>query len=46
MEVRVKLPLKIDKRKVCALKTGSSLVQVKSIAECSPGAYCNTFELH
>ena len=28
------------------LKTGGSLVQVKSIAECSTGAFCNTFELH
>ena len=36
--------LKIDNTKV--LKTGGSLVQVKSIAECSNGAFCNTFDLH
>ena len=35
---------KIDKTKV--LKTGCSLVQVDSIAECSGGAFCNTFDLH
>ena len=35
---------KIDKMKV--LKTGGSLMQVKSIAECSRGAFCNTFDLH
>ena len=35
---------KIDKIKV--LKTGGSLMQVKSIAECSLGAFCNTFDLH
>ena len=33
----------IDETKV--LKTGGSLVQVKSIAECS-GAFCKTFDLH
>ena len=32
---------KIDKTK--ALKTGVSLVQIKSIEECS---FCNTFDLH
>ena len=35
---------KIDKTKV--LKTGGSLLQVESIAECSTGAFCNTFDLH
>ena len=33
---------KIDKTKV--LKTGGSLIQAKSIAECS--GFCNTSELH
>ena len=40
----LKWPLKKDKTKV--LKTGGSLVQVESIAECSTGAFCNTFDLH
>ena len=35
---------KIDKTKV--LKTDGSLTQVKSIAECSLGAFCNTFDLY
>ena len=35
---------KIDKTKV--LKTKSSLMKVKSIAECSLGAFCNTFDRH
>ena len=35
---------KLDKTK--ALKTDGSLIQVKSIAECSLGAFCNTFNLH
>ena len=35
---------KIDKTKV--LKTNGSLMKVESIAECSLGAFCNTFELH
>ena len=35
---------KIDKTKV--LKTDDSLMQVKCIAECSLGAFCNTFDLH
>ena len=34
----------IDKTKV--LKTDGSLMQVESIAECSLGAFCNTFDLH
>ena len=37
--------LKIDKTKVLKTK-GSSLMKVKSIAECSLGAFCNTFDLH
>ena len=35
---------KIDKTKV--LKTNGSLMKVQSIAECSLGAFCNTFDLH
>ena len=35
---------KIDKTKVS--KTNGSLMKVKSIAECSLGAFCNTFDLH
>ena len=35
---------KIDKTKV--LKTNGSLMRAKSIAECSLGAFCNTFDLH
>ena len=34
----------IDKTKV--LKTNGSLMKVESIAECSLGAFCNTFDLH
>ena len=35
---------KIGKAK--ALKTHGSLMKVESIAECSLGAFCNTFDLH
>ena len=28
------------------LKTNDSLMKVDSIAECSLGAFCNTFDLH
>ena len=35
---------KIDKTKV--LMTNGSLMKVESIAECSLGAFCNTFDLH
>ena len=35
---------KIDTTKV--LKTNGSLMKGESIAECSLGAFCNTFELH
>ena len=35
---------KIDKTKV--LMTNGSLMKVVSIAECSLGAFCNTFDLH
>ena len=35
---------KIGKTKV--LKTNGSLMKVESIAECSLGAFCNTFDLH
>ena len=40
----LKHPLKIDKTKVS--KTNGSLMKVESIAECSLGAFCNTFDLH
>ena len=40
----LKWPLKIDKTKV--LMTSGSLMHVKSIAECSTRAFCNTFDLH
>ena len=35
---------KIDKTKV--LKRNGSLMMVESIAKCSLGAFCNTFDLH
>ena len=35
---------KIDKTKV--LKTNGSIMKVESIAKCSLGAFCNTFDLH
>ena len=35
---------KIDKTQV--LKTNGSLMKVESIAECSLGAFCYTFDLH
>ena len=35
---------KIDKIKV--LKSNDRLMKVESIAECSLGAFCNTFDLH
>ena len=35
---------KIDKTKV--LKTNGSLMKVETIAECSLGAFCNTFDMH
>ena len=35
---------KIDKTKV--FKTNNSFMKVESIAECSLGAFCNTFDLH
>ena len=34
------------KYKTNVLKTNSSLMKVESIAECSLGAFCNTFDLH
>ena len=40
----LKQPLKKDKTMV--LKTNGSLMKVESIAECSLGAFCNTFDLH
>ena len=35
---------KIDKTNI--FKTNGSLMKVESIAECSLGAFCNTFNLH
>ena len=35
---------KIDKDLI--LMTTDSLMKVKNIAECSLGAFCNTFDLH
>ena len=35
---------KIDKTKI--FRTNGSLMKVKSIAECSLGAFCNTLDLH
>ena len=43
-KTRLKQPLKIDEIKV--LTTNGSLMKVESIAECSLGAFCNTFDLH
>ena len=40
----LKRSLKTDKTKV--LKTIGSLMKVESIAECSLGVFCNTFDLH
>ena len=40
----VKQSLKIDKTE--SLMTNGSLMKVKSIAECSSRAFCNTFDLH
>ena len=40
----LKRPLK--KTKKLAFKTDYRLMQVKSIAECSKRAFCNTFDLH
>ena len=48
IEVTVKPVLsghsELDKTNV--LKTNGSLMKVESIAECSLGAFCNTFDLH
>ena len=35
---------KMDKTNV--LTTNGSLMKVKTIADCSLGAFCNTFDLH
>ena len=37
---------KIDKAKVLKSNATCSLMKVESIAECSIGAFCNTFDLH
>ena len=41
-------PAKIGHSKICAkvLKTNWRQIQVESIAECSLGAFCNTFDLY
>ena len=40
----LKRPLKIDKTKV--FMANGSLIKAENIAECSLGAFCNTFDLH
>ena len=42
----VKPVLKCHSQKTINLKTKYRLMQVKSIAECSKGTFCNTFDLH
>ena len=42
----LKRPLNKRKKNVCFIKTDNRIMQVKSIAECSQGAFCNTFDLH
>ena len=42
----VKRPLKIDNITGLNIMTTGSLIMVESIAECSFGAFCNTFDLH
>ena len=37
---------KTDNLKTKDLKTNGSLMKVGSIAECSLGAFCNSFDLH
>ena len=39
-------PLNKIQKIVCFFKTDYGIMQVKSIAECSQGAFCNTFDLH
>ena len=41
----LKRPL-TNRKKTKVLKTNGSLMKVESIAECSLGAFCNTFDLH
>ena len=42
----LKRPLNKRHKVVCFIKTDFRIMQVKSIAECSNGAFCNTFDLH
>ena len=42
----LKRPLNKRQKIVCFIKTDYRIMQVKSIAECSQEAFCNTFELH
>ena len=41
----LKRPLNIRQKNVCFIKTDYRIMQVKSIAECSQGAFCNPFDL-
>ena len=41
----LKPPLK-NRKKTKILKTNRSLMKVESIAKCSLGAFCNTYDLH
>ena len=45
-KTRLKRPLNKRQKNVCFIKTDYRIMQVKSIAECSQGAFCNTFDLH
>ena len=42
----LKRPLKKYKKLFVFFKTDYRIMQVKSIAECSQGAFCNNFDLH
>ena len=42
----LKRPLRKKTKIVCFFKTDYRIMQVKSIAECSQGAFCNTLDLH
>ena len=45
-KICLKRPLNKIQKNVCFIKTDYRIMQVKSIAECSQGAFCNTFDLH
>ena len=42
----LKRPLNKIQKNDCFFKSNYRIMQVKSIAECSQGAFCNTFDLH